>query len=84
MTCCAFGKKAADVLSGLSIATTWESSFCTLFRLDRRNNQTAATSTTSRTTGMVAGNILSRCFEDDESIEDRTELLAKGTTEDAD
>jgi hypothetical protein len=49
----------------------------------RRNNQIAATST--RTTEMVAGNILSRCFEeDDESMEGRTELLAEGTTEDAD
>ena len=76
-TCCAFGKNAADVLSA---AKSWRFPFCTHFHLDRRNNQIAATST--RTTGMVAANIASRCFE--ESAEDRTELLVEVTTEDAD
>jgi len=83
LTCCAFGKNAADVPLGLSIATACRFCCCIVFRLDRKNNQIAATSTSA--TAMEVGNIILRRFEEDADLRDGdTELLVEGTTEDAD
>jgi hypothetical protein len=77
MICCAFGKNAAEVLPPLELLEAAAGARGFFFRIV--HNQIAAVSI-SNTGMMMAGDIFSRMFEEDEE-EPVTDLLAEGTPE---